>query len=664
MRLAARPSAGPRPRALAGLLAALGCTLVVAGPAAAEPPQDLPGAVTDLAGALSPGQERAVEAALADLAEATPYQLFVVYVESFDDLSNRVWADRTADLSGLGRDDVLLAVAVDDRRFQVSVQHDIALSDAALTAVEQDDVEPALRDDDWAGAAVAAAAGYERAANPPASAGTVAVRVLLGLAAAGLLGYGALRLVLRRRAAARATAELDALDDRSASALVAADEAVTAAAQEVGFIEAQLGTAPVAPFAAAVAEARTVLAEAFRARQELDDDVPDTATRRSSLAYAVLDGCTRVDAVIAAQRETVDRLRAVHERVPEDLAAARDLAAALSRRAEDTGTTWAAVRTGYAPTAMTHVPAAVADAVALAARAATEADAGLAVLGTDRPAAVAHAGSARDALDRAVVVLDSLDQQAADLASAPQQVAAVGAEIAADLADADRLGAGSAPVQEAVAVARSARDRARSADATLDPLAVLTALREAEAGLDLVLDPLRATEAARQHAVERLPQVQATVRARIAAAEATIARDRWSVGATARTRLAEAQRLAVAGDVAVASDPVAALGALRSAATRADEAHRAALSDLESARARAAADDDGPSWSTDRSRRTGSGFGFGAGSAVRRSSSSGRSGGSGRSSSSRRSSGGGRSGGGRSGGGRSGGSRRGGGGRF
>lgn len=643
------PPSARRARPAAALLAATCWTLgVAAAPVAAEPPQNLPGPVTDLADVLTADQEREVEDALDDLAAATPYQLFVVYVDTFDGLSNRAWTDETADLSGLGRDDILLAVAVDDRRYQVSVAQDVALSDAALSTVEQDAIEPALGDDDWAGAAVAAAAGYEQAANPPASAGVVVFRVLLGLAVVGLLAFGVYRVVHRRRAAARAAAELDALVDRSAGALVAADEAVAAAAQEVGFTEAQLGAEHVAPVAAAVAEARAVLAEAFRARQELDDDVPDSDTRRRTLASEVLDGCARVEAILAAQRETVERLRALHERAPQDLAAARDEAAALTTRARDTGTTWEALRRGYALTAMADVPAAVADALALATRAAAEADAGLAVLEADRAAAVAHAEEARASLARAVVVLDSLDQQATDLATAPQQIESVGAEIDADLADATRLGDGVVPVREATEVARRAQDRARSADARLDPLAVLTALREAEADLDRVLDPLRAAEAARQHALDRLPQVRATVHARIAAAEAAIARDRWSVGATARTRLAEAQRLALSGDAAESSDPVAALDAMRAAATRAGEAQQSALTDIDRARRRRdALSDDGPSWTTGGSRRSGSGFSFGSGSSSRRSgSSSRRSGSSGRSGGARRSGGSSRRGGG------------------
>lgn len=648
------PRAARRTRATAALAAVGSAALLVAGPAAgpasAEPPLDLPSTVTDTAGVLSPEDRGRVAEAAHALAEATPYDLFVVFVDSFDGMSNRDWADATAEASGLGRDDILLAVAVGDRRYQVSVDADIALSDDALTRVEQEDIEPALGDDDWAGAAVAAAEGYERAANPPAGAGTIAFRVLLALGVLALLGYGVARLVRTRRAAARAAAELDALDDRSARALVGADDAVAAAAQEVAFAEAEFGAEAAALFAAALAQARELLAEAFRSRQLLDDDEHDTAVRRSSLAYAVLDGCARVEEALAAQRGPLVELRALHERAPQDLAAARDEATALGVRVAETGTVWDAVRPRYAPAATDDVPGVLADATALAARAGAEADAGLALVDTDRVAAVAHAGEARTALARAAAVLDALDQRARDLETAPQAIAAVVAEIDADLVDAGRFEAPG--LAELVAAARRATGRAQSAEAGQDPLAVLGALREAEQALDGVLDPLRETEAARAHALERLPQATSTARARIAAVEATMARNRWSIGATTRTRLAEAARLTTQGEVAASSDPITALRVLRAAAQRAEEAQRAAQADIAAAarRAAAAVSDDGPSWGlgSGGSRRSGSSWSGG-----------GRSGGT----RSRSRSGGGRSGGGRSSS-RSGGGRRGGGGRF
>lgn len=654
MRPAARPTAHRLTRAGAALLVAAGTALVAAAPVAAEPPVDLPGPVTDLAGVLTPAQEQQVDDALADLAAGTPYQLFVVYVDTFDGLGNADWAATTAEESGLGRDDILLAVAVEARRYQVSVQDDIALSDAALTRVEQDDIEPALRDDDWAGAAVAAASGYEREANPPVGAGAVVLRVLLGLAAVGLLVAGVRWWLLRRRAAARAAQELAELDDRSAQALVAADEAVTTGTQDLGFAEAQLGPEVVGPYAAALAEARTLLADAFRSRRLLDDDEPEPDAQRRTLALAVLDTCARVDALLVAQREAVDALRDLHARAPEDLAAARDEAAALTSRAQAAGSTWQDVAPRYAPSATADVPGAVADATALAAGAAADAEAGLAVLGSDRAAAVVRVRTAREALTRATAVLDSLDQRATDLATAPEAIAAALAEVDADLADAARLGGDDPAVQQAARAARSAAERGRSPEATQDPLAVLAALRQQDVALDAVLDPLREAEAALRHAVERLPQVQAVVRSRLAATRATIDRDRWSVGAGARARLTEAERLSVQGDLAARTDPVAALRVLRAAADLAEQAERAARGDVDAARMRLTGGGGGGGltfssggWSSSwgSSSRRSSGSSGSSRSSSRRSSSSGRSRSSGSS-------------------GRSGGGRRGGGGRF
>lgn len=664
MPVPARPSAAARGAlALACTVVGTAATLALAGPAAAEPPLDLPGPVTDLAGVLSPAQEQEVEAALDRLDDATPYQLFVVYVDSFDGLGNEQWAADTAAASGLGRDDILLAVAVEDRRYQVSVQDDIDLTDRELTSVEQRAIEPALGDDDWAGAATAAADAY---ADVPGSRGAgmrtfLAVVGVLALLAA--LVAGGVWLVRRRRAAA----ELDALDDSAALALVAADDAVTAAAQEIGFAEARYGTAAVAPFAAALGTGRSALTEAFRVRQLLDDDEPDTAAERRTMSEAVLAGCARVHAVIAEQRSAFDQLRDLHENAPRDLAAARDEAARTTERVEAARVTTAGLTQRFAATALGDVAGAADRAAGGAAAAAAQATSGLAVLDTDRVAAVEHAQTAWAQLRLAAADLDALDQRAAELEAAPRAIAAISAEVDADLADAARLGAGDVAVATVADAARSAQARAAAPEQATDPLAALAGLQAAERDLDRLLDPLRAAEAARQHAIERLPQALQTARTRITSATATIARDRSDVGSAARTRLAEAERLATQADAASGADPVGALRDLRAAAERAEQAERAARSDIAAAQRRrddaagfgssggwSGGSSSGWSWgssssSGSRSRASWSGRSSSGRSSSSRSSSrssSGRSSGATRSSSSSRRSGGGRRGGG------------------
>lgn len=173
------------PLALAGL--------VVAGPAVAAPPQDLVGEYADLVGVVA--DEARVRTALADLDRTSEARLVVVYVDSFDGMDPELWADRTADLSRLGPDDLLLAVAVEDRAFQVSASVAAPLTEEQLRRVEREAIEPAVRDGDWEGAAVAAADAY---ADVLARRPFLMLAVLGGLA---LVVAGVGTAVLRRRRA-------------------------------------------------------------------------------------------------------------------------------------------------------------------------------------------------------------------------------------------------------------------------------------------------------------------------------------------------------------------------------------------------------------------------------------------------------------------------------
>jgi uncharacterized membrane protein YgcG len=105
-------------RRLIAVLAPLAAVVLLGGgPALAEPPFDVPEQVTDRAGVLV-GDESAVEAAVAELQAEDQVQLFVVYVDSFDGVEPDAWVGETAELSGFGGNDVLFAVAVEDRLYE------------------------------------------------------------------------------------------------------------------------------------------------------------------------------------------------------------------------------------------------------------------------------------------------------------------------------------------------------------------------------------------------------------------------------------------------------------------------------------------------------------------------------------------------------------------
>ena len=135
-----------------GLLAFGGAT------ASAEAPLRINGDITDPAGALGSDTSR-VQAALDKLSSETDMRLYVVYVKSFSGREGQDWADRSAQASQLGRRDALLAVAVDDRAYGISLDNQFPLSDTVVTAIETQDVRPRLTANDWAGAAIALADG-------------------------------------------------------------------------------------------------------------------------------------------------------------------------------------------------------------------------------------------------------------------------------------------------------------------------------------------------------------------------------------------------------------------------------------------------------------------------------------------------------------------------
>ena len=114
--------------------------------------------VVDTAGALSGGELAEVEAAIDAAADDTGRQLFVAYVDVFTNPEDATsWAVDTANANNMGSEDYLLAVAIEGRAYYLSAADDASLSDADIERISLQVIEPELRDDDWAGAAIAAA---------------------------------------------------------------------------------------------------------------------------------------------------------------------------------------------------------------------------------------------------------------------------------------------------------------------------------------------------------------------------------------------------------------------------------------------------------------------------------------------------------------------------
>lgn len=138
--------------------------MIPAGQAYAEPIQVL-NQINDNAGVLSASQETELQTRLDELTTSSRYRLFVIFMDSFNGENSETWTNGSFAKSNMGKYDVLMAVAVKDKAYWVTTDKDIPLSSGELDSILYDKIRPALHSKDWYGAVVAAAEGFQEAAN-------------------------------------------------------------------------------------------------------------------------------------------------------------------------------------------------------------------------------------------------------------------------------------------------------------------------------------------------------------------------------------------------------------------------------------------------------------------------------------------------------------------
>ncbi|MFD6110601.1 TPM domain-containing protein [Streptomyces yangpuensis] len=611
--------------ALAAALLAFGGTVVAGTPAArAEDPVALSqqGQITDLVGALG-DRKSAVTAALDELYADRRIQLFVVYVQDFSGRSAQSWADATAQRNGLGQEDVLLAVATGARQYAYSADVDSGFTEGQLAEVARTAIEPPLRQNDWAGAAIGAANGYNAVlGGQPVPAPTITpgpadpgggsggsgagdyVLPVVAVGAAGALGVYAYTRRRRRDDAAggRGTTTgpgwpegapdrlpLPELDGRAKSLLVETDDAVRTSTEELGFATAQFGEDAAAPFTAAVEYAKGELTHAFRLRQQLDDAYPeDDATRRRMLDEIVAR-CTEASRRLDAQAADFDRLRDLEKNAPQALAAVEQRYLELTGRTTTAEATLTALTRRYADSASAPVASGPEQAKERLLFAAT--NLGLAHAAVDageNGAAAVHVRSAEGAVDQAATLMDAVERRAQELAEAAGKLPGALTETETDLADAHGLLTGTA---EGTSTA-DLRGRIGRAEAVLadvrreetagryDPIDALRRVEEADAALDEALAGARERESGRQRAAALLDRAMLAARSEIGAATDYITTARGAVGSPARTRLAEAGRHLERAGALAAGDPSEALAEAQQADALARQAQQLAEQDV------------------------------------------------------------------------------------
>ncbi|GGX06730.1 hypothetical protein GCM10010353_22670 [Streptomyces chryseus] len=575
------------------------------------------GQVTDRVDALGDRTNDVVEA-LDRLYDTRRVQLFVAYVRDFSGRSPQSWADDTAERNGLGRDDALLAVATHDRQYAYSVDQDSRLTDSELDDVARTAIEPALRQNDWAGAAIGAADGYAAvlAGRPvpvpditpgPADpgggpddgaggAGDLVLPVVVVGAAGALAAYTYARR--RRRATTRTTpaqhappapepqTPLPELDARAKRELVGADDAIHTSDEELGFAAAQFGEEAARPFGEALAYARSELAVAFRLRQQLDDAHPeDDATRRRMLDE-IIARCAEANRRLDAESDSFDRLRALERNAPQALAAAEAAFRDLVGRTGTAEAMLSAMRQRYADSAAAPVTGHAGqakDRLAFATTSLTEAR--QAVDAGDTGKAAVFVRAAEGAVGQAATLVDAVDRRARELAEAAGKLPGALTETGTDLADARGLlegGGATADLRGRIARAESvvADVQREKQSGRYDPIDALRRVEEADAVLDEALAGARERETTARRARALLDQAALAARSTIGAAVDYITTNRGAVGSQARTRLAEARRHLERSAALAESDAPGALAEVQQADALARQAQSLAEQDV------------------------------------------------------------------------------------
>lgn len=391
----------------------------------------------------------------------------------------------------------------------------------------------------------------------------------------------------RRRREEEALAAQDAdLARRAEQALVAADERIRTTSDELVFAQAELGDSLTADLKAALDAVRTHLREAFQLHQLNHDEIPDTVEELRTRNARIVQLCEWAESLLdektSALAETIAKVR----RAPEIVAQVRADAEALSARIPQARTTIDRLSSRYAPSAMHRIASAADEAEQLLAFATHGADVSVRRReAKQNEEANLALETATEAVRRAAAILDAVEDFEIEALRAESTLADVIADSRSDI-----IAARNAPQTVEVTTAAAELEAALRSLAPTgspnDPFDELSRLRTANTALDAAIDKAHYRA---QHPLPSLEHVQHSIDdadRQLGVARGLIAGHRGWIGADARTRLAEAERLRVDLPSLLPAEETReqALGAARRVAQLASEALQLAQRDIDASR--------------------------------------------------------------------------------
>lgn len=356
------------------------------------------------------------------------------------------------------------------------------------------------------------------------------------------------------------------LEKRAGTALVATDERVRLTTDELVFAEAELGPDATKELREALTAVRQHLGDAFRLHQLNHDEIPDTAEELRTRNGRIVQLCEWAEDVLDDRMSALADKIARARRAPEIIAGVRADAVRLRTRLPHARETVERLAARYAPEALAQVEANPAQADQLLGFA--EHSAGVAERRRDagqREQANLALEAATESVRRAATLIDAVETFEVEALRAEATLAAIVEDSRGDVAVALKE-PHSPAVATAITELQTALASLPAAGVNTDPFTQLDRLREANAGLDAAI------AAARERAARPIPPLEHVRHAiddadrQLAVARNVIAGHRGWIGADARTRLAESERIRI--------DLDRFLGTSASAATTIHEDHR------------------------------------------------------------------------------------------
>lgn len=368
-----------------------------------------------------------------------------------------------------------------------------------------------------------------------------------------LAGYGYVRRT--RRGRTRTTpgvvspqppvTPLPVLERQAGAALVQADDCLRTSREELAFVEARFGAPAVEPFVRALREAERELSAAFAIRLRYGHGVPEEENARRQALAGIVGRCAEAGRRLDAEAPGFDQLRALEREMGPALEVAEGRFRELAGRTGAVEATLADLNTRYRAT-MTSTASATASVTGYVEQAKDRLVFATTHLNRARQAAdlghtdkaIRDLRAAEGAISQADTFLTDVDQLANTLAAAAELVPATLTGAEAEIARAAATGT-TRPTTDADADPDSALAAVReelTGDGPYDPLAALRRIMR-------VMSPPGAGRDGVLGAAAWL-----VGRSDVRAAGGFVVTHRGAVGADARTRLAEAERLLLDAD--------------------------------------------------------------------------------------------------------------------